>query len=144
MAKSPSPRKSDQREALARRRAELILKVRSGLITATAAAKELGVSRKTYYEWENRGLKGMMAALEDRQTGRPKKPVDTEKEALKRQVNGLEKKLAATEQTLLIREMLSDLPGVGIHRSDQEQSSGAKRKKGGRKKRPNKGRKRKP
>jgi DNA invertase Pin-like site-specific DNA recombinase len=33
----------------ARLRAELILKVRAGLMTATEAAGHLGVSRKTYY-----------------------------------------------------------------------------------------------
>ena len=35
----------------ARLRAQLIMKVRCGLMTAAEAAKQLGVSRKTYYKW---------------------------------------------------------------------------------------------
>jgi hypothetical protein len=135
MARSPSSRERDRKGALARRRAELILKVRSGLMTATAAAKELGVSRKTYYEWENRALSAMMEALEDRKTGRPKKPQDSEKRALKHQVTDLEKKLEATEKTLLIREMLSDLPGIGGPPSEDDGSGARQRRKRGRKKR---------
>ena len=46
----------------ARLRAEVIMKVRCGLLTAQQAAEHLGVSRKTYYKWEERGLSG--AALE--------------------------------------------------------------------------------
>jgi excisionase family DNA binding protein len=40
----------------ARLRAEVIMKVRCGLMTAQQAAEYLGVSRKTYYKWEQRGL----------------------------------------------------------------------------------------
>ena len=94
---------------LARRRAELILKVRSGLITASTAAAELGVSRKTYYQWEKRGLQAMLKALEDRPTGRPGKPVDKEKEALKRRVGDLEKDLALKDKTIEIRDLLRQM-----------------------------------
>jgi transposase len=41
---------------LARKRAAVIFAVRSGRITAEEGAKQLGVSRKTYYEWERRAL----------------------------------------------------------------------------------------
>ncbi len=34
----------------ARRKAELILQVQTGVMTATAAASLLGLSRKTYYQ----------------------------------------------------------------------------------------------
>ena len=49
----------------ARQRAALILKVRSGQLTATAAAQALGISRQAYYQWESRALKAMLAALEE-------------------------------------------------------------------------------
>jgi hypothetical protein len=143
MSKTPQPDRSDQIQAQARRRAELILKVRSGLITATTAAAELGVSRKTYYEWEKRGLQAMMAALEDRQTGRPKKPVDSEKETLRNQVDALEKRLAESEQTLLIREMISDLPGIVGRRAENEQPGDVPSRKKGRKESPGNNRRRK-
>lgn len=131
-------------QQLAQRRAELILKVRSGLMTATAAAADLGVSRKTYYEWEKRGLSAMMQALEDRPTGRPKNPVDPEKTALKKEVKDLRKQLAETDQTLRIREMLRDLPGLGGPCSEQEPPTSTSRVKKRKKKRPGRSRKRKP
>ena len=47
----------------ARLRAELIMKVRCGLITARQAADQLGVSRKTFYKWEQRGLFALLEEL---------------------------------------------------------------------------------
>ena len=41
------------------RKAEVILRVQSGLISATEAAKELGMSRKSYYKWERRALEAL-------------------------------------------------------------------------------------
>lgn len=143
MSKSSSSQNHDQRQAQARRRAELIVKVRSGLVSASAAAVELGVSRKTYYEWENRGLNAMMAALEDRPTGRPKKPPDAETQVLEKQVNDLERKLAESERTVRIREMLSDLPGLGGSPPEPKEAGDAGRQKKGRRKRWCKTRKRK-
>ena len=54
----------------ARRRAELIMKVRCGILTAKQAAAQLGVSRKTNYKWEQRGLAALLAGLDDQQAGR--------------------------------------------------------------------------
>ena len=96
----------------ARKRAEVILKVRSGLLSATEAAKQLGVSRKTYYEWEARGLEAMVEALENRPSGRPAIPRDIEKASLKEQVKYLEARLSVSEQTLEIREILEAFPGL--------------------------------
>jgi hypothetical protein len=59
----------------------VILQVRSGALTAKEGAKLLGVSRKTYYEWEERSLNAMALALENRPAGRPSIPVDEEKES---------------------------------------------------------------
>ena len=56
--------------ASARKRAELIMKVRCGLMSASQAAAELGVSRKTYYKWERKGLSGMLESVCDRPAGR--------------------------------------------------------------------------
>lgn len=96
----------------ARKRADVILKVRSGRLTATEAAKQLGVSRKTYYEWEARGLDGMVKALENRPNGRPALPRDGEKDSLKEQVKHLEARLSISEQTLELREILEAFPGL--------------------------------
>ena len=99
----------ETKEERARRRAKLVVRVQSGLMTATEAARELGVSRKTYYEWEQRALAAMAQALEDRPGGRPAKPVDPEKEKLSEQNRQLQEQLKVTEATLAIREALTRL-----------------------------------
>ena len=60
-----------QKKLEAKHRAEVILKVRSGRLSASAGAKELGVSRKTYYQWEQRALEAMLKALTEKEPGRP-------------------------------------------------------------------------
>ena len=83
----------EKEQELARERAMVILQVHGGAITATEGAKLLGVSRKTYYEWEEKSLKAMAQVLENRSPGRPPAPVDPEKEALRERIQELEKKL---------------------------------------------------
>jgi transposase len=95
------------------KRAELILKVQGGEMTATEAARQLGVSRKTYYEWEKRGLAGMMEALADREGGRPSNPVHAEVEALKKK----------QEKLLLENELLE--MRLGIHKVMSEEAPSA-------------------
>jgi len=93
-------------QAKAARRAELIIRVRAGRMTAVAAAAELGVSRKTWYEWEARGLKAMVEALADRPTGRPASaPPDPQKTEMERKVHALEKLV----QQLRTRDRIRDL-----------------------------------
>src|SRR5512143_2171275 len=100
------PTASPDPQALARQRAQLIMQVRSGGLTAEAAARELGVSRKTYYKWERRALAAMVAALGNRGQGRPPQPRDPEKAALRRQTEELQTKLTVLEQTERIRQLL--------------------------------------
>lgn len=64
MAHIPSPS-----ELQAQRRAALIVQVQCGQITATEAAAQLGISRKTYYEWEKRALSAMVGVAGS--AGRP-------------------------------------------------------------------------
>ena len=102
---------SEQNKKLARERALVILQVRSGALTAKEGAKILGVSRKTYYEWEEKSLKAMSLALENRPSGRPPLPLDPEKEALREQVRELEKKLDLAEKTIEVKELLAAYEG---------------------------------
>ena len=99
--------KREKEQKLARERAMVILHVRSGALTAKEGAKLLGVSRKTYYEWEERALKAMALALENRRLGRPPVPVDQEKETLRERVQELEKKLDLAEKTIEVKELLA-------------------------------------
>jgi transposase len=100
-------RKRKKEQKLARERALVILQVRSGVLTAKEGAKLLGVSRKTYYEWEARALKAMALALENRHLGRPPETVDEEKERLRERVQALEKKLDLAEKTIEVKELLA-------------------------------------
>jgi transposase-like protein len=116
--------RQQQREQEARLRAELIVQVRSGALTAAAAARRLGVSRKTYYKWERRALAGMMGALGQRSGGRPPVPVDEEKARLAREIAQLRRKLLLAEQRLAIQELMRQESAAG----GGERSGGTKKK----------------
>lgn len=97
----------EREKKLARERASIILQVRSGALRATEGAERLGISRKTYYEWEDRALKAMALALENHAPGRPSVALDAEKEELQRKVLDLEKKLYLAEKTIEVKDLLS-------------------------------------
>jgi transposase len=98
--------KKEKGQELARKRAMVILQVHGGALTAKEGAKLLGVSRKTYYEWEEKSLKAMALALENGSPGRPPVPVDPGKEALRERIQELEKKLDLAEKTIEVKELL--------------------------------------
>ena len=100
------PKPSTRQQALARQRAQLIMPVRSGLLSAQEAARQLGISRKTYYKWERRALAAMVEALGNREPGRPPLLLDPEKQALERQAQELQAKLEVLEQREQIRQRL--------------------------------------
>jgi transposase-like protein len=93
-------------KSTARERAELIVKVRSGQMTAAAAAAALGVSRKTYYHWESRGLSGMLGQLEDKEPGRPPAGPSPALVRMQSELARLKKRAQSLEQTLKIRGLL--------------------------------------
>ena len=107
MEKSARRRTRDKEQELARERVLVILRVRSGAMTAKQGAQALGVSRKTYYQWEERALKAMALALENRVAGRPCVSTDEEKETLRQRIRELEKKLALAEKALEVKELLA-------------------------------------
>jgi transposase-like protein len=96
----------EKERKLARERASIILQVRSGVLSVTEGAQRLGVSRKTYYEWEERALGAMAGVLENRPAGRPPVPVDEEKEELRRRNEELERKLFLAEKTIEVKDLL--------------------------------------
>jgi transposase len=117
----------EQDKKLARERALVILQVRSGVLTAKEGAKLLGVSRKTYYEWEERALKAMALAFENRPAGRPTVPVDEEKEGLRERVLELEKKLDLAEKTIEVKELLAAYEEFRDKGTKKNRSIGKKR-----------------
>lgn len=109
---------------LARKRAAVIFAVRSGRITAEEGAKQLGVSRKTYYEWERRALEAMTDALENGASGRPRMPIDPEKERLQEEIAELQNKLFVAEKTVEVRDMLH---AYELHKAGAKKSAGEKK-----------------
>ncbi len=105
----------------ARRRAAVVFAVRSGQITAEEGARRLGVSRKTYYEWESRALQAMTEAMEDRAPGRPSTPQDEEKQRLQEQVTELQKKLFVADKTAEVRDMLH---AYELHNASAKKNAG--------------------
>lgn len=91
---------------LALKRAAVVFAVRSGQITAEEGARRLGVSRKTYYEWEKRALQAMTEVMEDKAPGRPGTPQDEEKQRLQAENADLRNKLFVAEKTVEVRDML--------------------------------------
>jgi transposase len=120
-------RKSEKEQELARQRALVILQVRSGIITAKQGAQSLGVSRKTYYEWEEKSLKAMALALENHPAGRPPVTVDEEKEALRERIQELEKKLDLAEKAIEVKELLGAYEGFRDKGVKKKQSIDKKR-----------------
>ena len=117
----------ENNKKLARERAMVILQVRSGALTAKEGAQLLGVSRKTYYEWEEKSLKAMALALENRPAGRPPVPIDEEKETLRERVRELEKKLDLAEKTIEVKELLAAYQGFGDKGAKKNRSIGKRR-----------------
>jgi transposase len=115
----------------ARKRAEVIFSVRSGQITAEDGAKQLGVSRKTYYEWERRALEAMTDALENGASGRPRTPIDTEKDRLQEEIAELQNKLFVAEKVVEVRDMLH---AYELHKAGAKKSGGEEKKRKRRKK----------
>jgi transposase-like protein len=91
------------------KRASLILQVRSGQVTASQAAQELGISRQAFYKWERRALKALLNALEDQPKGRPQGQSDPEKEQLKTRVEELERKVRLHEERDQLRTLLKEM-----------------------------------
>lgn len=90
------------------RRAEVIVQVRAGLLTATAGAARLGISRKSYYQWEARALRALLASQECGPTGRPRKArQDPEKAELQRRIARLERNEALMTAAAGLRESLA-------------------------------------
>ncbi len=117
----------ERAKKLARQRALVILSVRSGTLTAREGAKRLGISRKTYYEWEERALKAMAFALENRPVGRPPAIRDPEKEELRGRVKELEKKLYLAEKTIEVKELLSAYEAFRVKKKKSQNRKSGKR-----------------
>ena len=85
------------------------MKVRCGLMTAAEAARQLGVSRKTYYKWEQRGLSALLDGLSDQVPGRPEKEENTAQAMFAKQMANLRRENELLEQKLILKDIAFDL-----------------------------------
>ncbi len=112
---------SKETEEVARRRAELIFQVRTKQISAKEAAHQLGIARQKYHVWERKALEAMLAALENKEPGRPPKPpADTEKIRLEKKVAELEKKLELMAEAHELKGLLAELQREETPRNPKE------------------------
>jgi transposase len=96
-------------EVTARQRAELIMKVRCGLMTASQAAKKLGVSRKTYYKWEQRGLAALLGSVSDHKAGRPQMSVPTGESVLEKQLADMVRENELLRQKMALKDIAAGI-----------------------------------
>ncbi len=85
MSQTLSPQETQERL-----RAALIAQVQSGVITATEAANQMGVSRKTYYQWEQRALEALAPSQREKPGGRPAVHHNPAQAALQQQTEQLQ------------------------------------------------------
>jgi transposase len=103
-------KKKDEQNQVARQRAEIIMQVRCGLMTATQAAQLLKVSRKTYYKWEQRGLSALLEGVQDQEGGRPETPAEqTQKAAIEKELKELQQKNERLEKQLKLKDIVYQL-----------------------------------
>ena len=98
----------EQADPKAEKRLRVIVDHLAGQITATQAALELGLSRKTFYEWLERARSAMFIALQDRPNGRPEKPAEQEKAGLLRELEELGKEREVLANRLRIQEAIRE------------------------------------
>lgn len=100
-------------EEYARKRAEIIMKVNCGLMTATEAAKELNVSRKTYYKWEKKGLAALLGNVTDRKAGRPGTALHPNQKELELKLAKALKENEILKRKMELKDILADVkPGT--------------------------------
>ena len=106
----------------ARLRAETIMKVRCNLMTAAQAAARLGVSRKTYYKWEQRGLAALLDGLSDQRPGRPASLSDDRHQELEKQLAEATTRIDLLNHKLALKDILNDLklPATGCDRAKKK------------------------
>ena len=99
-----------QQSQAARQRAEIIMKVRCGMMTATQAAQLLGISRKTYYKWEQRGLAALLEGVQDQEGGRPETSLEqTRKTAFDKELKALKQQNELLEKHLKLKDLVHQM-----------------------------------
>jgi transposase len=106
----------------ARLRAEMIMKVRCGLLTARQAAARMGVSRKTFYKWEQRGLNALLAHVTDHPSGRRAHPSDDRIQDLETKLAQAQREIELLNRKMALKDVLMELklPEAGGDRAKKK------------------------
>lgn len=110
----------------------LIMQVQTDQLTASEAARQLGVSRKTFYQRLQRGMAGMAEALAPRLAGRPGKARDAEKEALLAQLAQIQQERLELQRILRVRELLQKARVEDGRGTEKKAGAGGRSNRGGR------------
>ena len=116
-----------ERREDARKRLLVIMQVINGEITATKGAGLLGMSRRTYYKWEERFIESMLNSMEDRDPGRPALAVDVEKEAMEKQLKNQADQILALHMGIRVRDEMMKMPEF-LEMTEDSKKSKKKRK----------------
>ncbi len=130
-AKSGQEPEHEAKEASekARRRMEVVSKVLSGTLEATEGALALGISRQAYYGWEGRFIEAALAAMEDREPGRPKSAATEPPlvEELRRELAERERQVALLSQAVQLKDLMAEYRATVGDGSDSTSASGKKK-----------------
>ena len=106
----------------ARLRAEMVMKVRCGLLTARQAAARMGVSRKTFYKWEQRGLNALLEHVTDQPPGRRAHPSDDRIQDLETKLAQAQREIELLNHKMALKDVLMELklPEAGGDRAKKK------------------------
>jgi len=96
----------------------MIMKVRCGLLTARQAAVRMGVSRKTFYKWEQRGLNALLDNVTDQVAGRRAHPSGDRIQLLEKQLSRAHREIELLNRKMALKDVLMELklPETGCDR----------------------------
>ena len=98
------------------------MKVRCGLLTARQAADRMGVSRKTFYKWEQRGLNALLDSVTDQPPGRRAHPSDDRRQILEKQLSEANREIELLNHKMALKDVLMELklPKTGGDRAKKK------------------------
>jgi hypothetical protein len=106
----------------AKQRAAMLLDVLAGVRTPPQAAEALGISLMRYYQWEDRGLNGLLLACEPRPRGR-RSDAETQLHTLTKENERLKRELARQQSLARLTQR-----AVGVPPPAPVKSTGKRRK----------------
>jgi transposase len=100
----------------------MIMKVRCGLLTARQAAVRMGVSRKTFYKWEQRGLNALLDNVTDQVAGRHAHPSNDRIQLLEKQLSLAHREIDLLNRKMALKDVLMKLklPETGSDRAKKK------------------------